>query len=133
MNGRKRISHKLFWVAAFMAGLALCAAMACAQDSAAPASAAQPVTASPVPRLINFSGTINPQTTQVTQNQTQASTPSRAIDVTFSLYELQEGGAPLWSESQKVQLDEQGHYTVLLGSTQPEGLPLDLFTSGKAQ
>ena len=45
---------------------------------------------------------------------------------------LQEGGSPLWSESQKVQVDEQGRYTVLLGATQAEGLPLDLFTSGKA-
>ena len=25
--------------------------------------------------------------------------------------------APLWSESQKVQLDEQGRYVVLLGAT----------------
>ena len=133
MHGRKRTSYKLFSAVAIAVGLALCATLACAQDSAAPASTAQPVTASPIPRLINFSGTIGPQITQITQNQTQASTPTRAIDISFSLYELQEGGAPLWSESQKVQLDEQGHYTVLLGSTQPEGLPLDLFTSGKAQ
>ena len=40
--------------------------------------------------------------------------------------------APLWSESQKVQLDEQGRYVVLLGATSPDGLPLDFFTSGKA-
>ena len=133
MHGRKRTSYKLFSAVVIAVGLALCATLACAQDSAAPASTGQPVTASPIPRLINFSGTIGPQITLITQNQTQASTPTRAIDITFSLYELQEGGAPLWSESQKVQLDEQGHYTVLLGSTQPEGLPLDLFTSGKAQ
>jgi hypothetical protein len=56
-----------------------------------------------------------------------------AADVTFSLYTFQEGGSPLWVETQKLQLDEQGHYTVLLGATQPEGLPLDLFTSGQAQ
>jgi hypothetical protein len=30
-------------------------------------------------------------------------------------------------------LDDQGHYTVLLGATQPDGLPLDLFTSGRAR
>ena len=131
MNGLKQSSHNFFTAVSVTVGLALCAAMACAQDNATPASTPQAVGApSPVPRLIKFSGTIDPQ---ITQNQTQASTPSRAIDVTFSLYELQEGGTPLWSESQKVQLDEQGHYTVLLGSSQPEGLPLDLFTSGKAQ
>jgi hypothetical protein len=54
------------------------------------------------------------------------------IGMMFSLYELQEGGTPLWSESQNVQLDSQGRYTVLLGATRSEGLPVDLFTSGNA-
>src|SRR5208282_4875186 len=31
-----------------------------------------------------------------------------------------------------VNLDAQGHYTVMLGAVSPNGLPLDLFTSGKA-
>jgi hypothetical protein len=31
-----------------------------------------------------------------------------------------------------VRLNEQGRYTVLLGGTLPEGLPLDLFTTGRA-
>ena len=56
-----------------------------------------------------------------------------AITATFSLYEFQEGGSPLWVETQNLQLDDQGRYTVLLGATQPEGLPLDLFTSGRAR
>jgi len=56
-----------------------------------------------------------------------------AMGLTFALYELQEGGSPLFVETQNLQLDEQGHYTVLLGATQAEGLPLDLFTSGKAR
>ncbi len=91
--------------------------------------------ASVVPRLIKFSGEVNPQIAEITQNKDNESGKSQSatpITVTFSLYELQEGGSPLWSEAQKVQLDEQGRYTVLLGATQPEGLPLDLFASGKA-
>ncbi|MGO9273630.1 MAG: hypothetical protein ACLQOO_25895 [Terriglobia bacterium] len=91
--------------------------------------------ASVVPRLIKFSGEINPQITQITQNKDNESGKNQsptAVGVTFSLYELQEGGGPLWSESQKVRVDDQGRYTVLLGATQPEGLPLDLFTMGKA-
>ncbi|MGO9270637.1 MAG: hypothetical protein ACLQOO_10370, partial [Terriglobia bacterium] len=86
-------------------------------------------------RLIKFSGEINPQIAQITQNKDNENGKSQSatrIAVTFSLYELQEGGSSLWSESQKVQLDEQGRYTVLLGATQADGLPLDLFTSGKA-
>ena len=91
--------------------------------------------ASAVPRLIKFTGEINPQIAQMTQskdNEDGKGQLATAIRLTFSLYELQEGGSPLWSESQKVQLDDQGRYTVLLGATQAEGLPLDLFTSGKA-
>ena len=98
-------------------------------------SAISGTSASVVPRLIKFSGEINPQTTQIKQTEegedgkNGSATP---ITVTFSLYELQEGGSPLWSEVEKVLLDEQGRYTVLLGATVPEGLPLDLFTSGEA-
>jgi len=88
-----------------------------------------------VPRLIKFSGAINPQITQIAQSKENESGKNplpTMVEVTFSLYELQEGGSPLWSEGQKVQVGEQGHYTVLLGATETEGLPLDLFVSGKA-
>jgi hypothetical protein len=54
-----------------------------------------------------------------------------SISLTFSLYESQEGGNPLWVETQKAEVDKQGHYTVLLGATQPSGLRLDLFTTGQ--
>jgi len=75
---------------------------------------------------------MNPQLTQTPENEKAKNPSPMSIGATFSLYELQEGGSALWTETQKVQLDEQGRYTVLLGATQPEGLPLDLFTSGKA-
>ena len=88
-----------------------------------------------VPRLIKFSGEVSPQISQIKQIKEGEDGKSQSpaiVGLGFSLYELQEGGSPLWSESQKVQLDEQGRYTVLLGATQNEGLPLELFTSGKA-
>lgn len=77
-----------------------------------------------MPRVTNFSGVVkdasgNPQT--------------GLVGIAFSLYEEQEGGSPLWSEVQNVQLDELGHYTVLLGAMQADGLPQDLFTTGKAR
>jgi hypothetical protein len=77
-----------------------------------------------VPRLVSFSGTVL---------DSKGAAVTGPVSLTFSLYTFQEGGNPLWVETQKVQLDEQGRYTVLLGSTQPGGLPLDLFTSGEAQ
>jgi hypothetical protein len=51
--------------------------------------------------------------------------------VIFSIYKEQEGGAPLWQETQNVTLDQENHYSVLIGSTLNEGMPLELFTSGE--
>jgi hypothetical protein len=53
--------------------------------------------------------------------------------VTFKLYASQDGGELLWSESQLVEADEEGHYTVLLGASEKAGLPLELFSTGRAQ
>lgn len=55
-----------------------------------------------------------------------------AKELTFSLYDSQEGGSPRWSESQVV-LFSQGHYTVFLGDASGcdagpcTGLPPELF------
>jgi hypothetical protein len=54
------------------------------------------------------------------------------VGITFALYSDQTGGAALWLEAQNVTADGNGHYSVLLGSTKPEGLPEDLFTSEQA-
>ena len=88
------------------------------------ASTASSAAGTVVPRLAQYSGVI----------RDAAGKPATGVvAATFSLYELQEGGTPLWGETQNLQLDGQGRYTVLLGATQPEGLPLDLFTTGRAQ
>jgi len=109
--------------------LTLALALGLAGTSALRGQDAATAASSVVPRLIKFSGVI---TSQGTENRTSDSASAGVLTATFSLYELQESGAPLWSESQKVQLDERGRYVVLLGATSPGGLPLDLFTSGKA-
>jgi hypothetical protein len=54
-------------------------------------------------------------------------------EITFALYENQQGGTALWTETQNIPLDDQGRYTVLLGATRPYGLPQRLFSSGKAR
>ena len=103
----------------------LCAVLASAappQDQGT--SAAPPASETVVPHLVSFSGTLK---------DAKGSPVAGSVTMTLSLYSLQEGGSPLWTETQTAQLDNQGHYTVLLGSTQPNGLPLDLFTSGEAQ
>jgi hypothetical protein len=78
-----------------------------------------------IPRLIRLNGTL--------KVPPAAETDARAADVTFALYTEETGGEPLWQETQKVEVDESGHYNVLLGSTVAEGLPVELFTSAQAQ
>jgi hypothetical protein len=56
-----------------------------------------------------------------------------AAGVTFSLYKDQQGGAPLWMETQNVTLDSAGGYSAQIGATNPEGLPIGLFASGEAR
>ena len=59
---------------------------------------------------------------------------SGVVSLTFSLYVAQQGGEPLWTETQNnVPLDPTGHYSVQLGITQPNGVPTTLFTTGEAR
>jgi hypothetical protein len=51
--------------------------------------------------------------------------------VTLSVYRDQTGGTALWQEIQNVAVDADGSYSLLMGATQNEGMPLDLFSSGE--
>jgi hypothetical protein len=95
----------------------ICVAMK-AQNTVASSSSAV------VPRLVNFSG-------KATNDQ--GKTVTGIVGITFSIYSAQQGGAPLWMETQSVTADAKGNYTVQLGATTSEGLPLSLFTSGDAR
>ena len=75
-----------------------------------------------VPGLVTFSGALRDAKGHPLQG---------VVGVTFSLYKEQQGGAPLWTENQNAQLDDQGRYLVLLGATHASGLPIDLFASGE--
>ncbi len=77
-----------------------------------------------VPRLIKFSGTL----------ENLAGKPvAGTVDVTFSLYADETGGSPLWFETQTVEADSLGRYTVLLGAMSPAGVPMELFTENLAR
>lgn len=51
--------------------------------------------------------------------------------VTFAVYRDQEGGAPLWSETRSVDVDENGKFSVVLGAI--EKIPMEIFSSGEAR
>jgi hypothetical protein len=76
-----------------------------------------------VPRLVNFSG-------QAIQD---GKIITGVAGATFAIYNEESGGSALWLETQSIQADAKGNYTVQLGATKPEGLPLDLFASGQAR
>jgi hypothetical protein len=95
-----------------------------AQDLQSPAviDSGDGVMRASVPRLIAFNGSLRDR------NQR---TLSGVVGIRFSVYREQRGGAPLWTEVQNLQMDDKGAFSVLLGATQGEGLPADLFTSGE--
>jgi len=55
------------------------------------------------------------------------------VGITFALYAAEQGGSPLWLETQNVQADSQGRFSVYLGATKSDGIPQDLFVSGEAR
>ncbi len=88
----------------------LCTSLASAQQTAS----------TTVPNLVRYSGSLK---------SAPGMTPfsSATTGVTFAIYQQQEGGSPIWMETQTVTPDAGGNYSVLLGSTTATGLPADLF------
>src|SRR5579871_2256998 len=77
-----------------------------------------------IPHMIRFTGVLK---------DTEGKAAQGTVGVTFAFYKDQQGGAPLWMETQNVMPDASGHYSVLLGATKSEGLPAELFISKEAQ
>ncbi len=76
------------------------------------------------PRLMRFSGVVH---------DAQGAVRSGPATLTFGIYADAEGGTALWTEVQTVMLGPDGRYSVVLGATQAEGVPLGLFASGEAR
>lgn len=90
--------------------------------SAAPvASVSQTEPAGP-PRVIAMSGTLVDSGGQP---------HAGSATLSFAFYADQQGGNALWTETQTVQADERGRYTVRLGTETP--LPVELFQATEAR
>ena len=96
---------------------ALCCAVRAQQTAPASGSAA-------VPQLVNYSGRAL---------DSQGKPVTGMAGLTFAIYKDQSGSSPLWVETQNIQIDARGNYTVELGAGRSQGLPLDLFASGEAR
>jgi hypothetical protein len=82
------------------------------------------LTVAQVPPLIQFSGVASDEGGNYLTGK---------LEISFSIYASEQGGEPLWSEVQTVQLDRGGHYAVQLGVTKPSGVPTTLFSAGQAR
>jgi trimeric autotransporter adhesin len=80
----------------------------------------KPITA--VPRLVRVRGTLRPA---------NGLPVGQVESATLSIYREKQGGTPLWQETQNVNLDANGQYTAMLGMTQQDGVPVELFSSGE--
>jgi hypothetical protein len=104
--------------------LSLLMVLVCSLSSAAQQSATTATNAT-VPPLIPFSSVATDE---------GGSSLSGVVSITFSLDAGQQGGVPLWTETQNnIQLDATGHYSVQLGITQLNGVPTTMFTTGEAR
>ena len=90
-------------------------------NSVAPLAASAPTV---VPALIPYSGVTIDRDGHATSAET---------GITFLIYKDQNGGEPLFTETQTVIPDSTGHYTVRLGASMNSGIPVDLFSSGEAR
>jgi hypothetical protein len=77
-----------------------------------------------VPSVLKFNGVLNDGNGQPL---------SGTVGVTFLLYKEPTGGAPLWMETQNIQVDKSGRYSVMLGSTTNHGIPAEAFAAGEAR
>src|SRR5580692_1170261 len=100
----KSVCAILILVCCTVAGLAQSAA----QHAAQPAAQVAARTTTAVPRLVKFGGTLT---------DASGKPLSGVVGITFALYAEQEGGAPIWMETQNVEADGNGAYTALLGAT----------------
>ena len=114
-NSITRTVLRLTLVAAF-----LCSFQLLAQQTPQPALPTDE--SQDVPSLVNYSGVL---TDSIGKPLTGV------VGVTFYIYKDQQGGTPLWMETQNVEVGKSGHYSVTLGSTKSHGLPADLFAFGE--
>ena len=77
-----------------------------------------------VPNTVKFAGTLN---------EVNGKPLTGTVGVTFLLYKDQSGGTPLWMETQNVQADNNGHYSIILGSVTSHGIPAETFSAGEAR
>jgi len=115
------LSHRS--VASIFSLCLMCAVHARAGQSSATA-VGRASDAGAVPQLVQFSGALK---------NYDGKPATGVVGVTFLLYAEEEGGQPLWRETQNVSVDAEGRYSAALGANTAFGLPSELFAAGQAR
>lgn len=95
-----------------------------AQETPAAAGTATVNVTGAVPGLINYSGVLK---------DVNGKALTGITGVTFLLYKDEQGGAPVWIETQNVTPTKSGQYTVTLGASKIDGSLALSFSSGDAK
>ena len=113
---RAALTASLFVLLICIGSPAAASAQEAAQGPVSPAVASNPV----VPQQVRYAGKLATRT-------------GETLEAEFRIYAAAEGGDPLWTETQRVTVAEDGSYSVLLGSASPTGLPQKVFAGGAAR
>lgn len=106
----------LTWIVVIIVASATGAAQEAVQGTEAPVVAIAPV----VPQQVRYAGKL-------------ATRAGDTVEAVFRIYATERGGDPLWTETQRVTVAEDGAYTVLLGGASAAGLPQTIFAGGAAR
>jgi len=114
----KLVLRKLLMLASLAAAAIGTAGAIPAQDSnSAPLSPAQ---VGVVPPLVRYSGAA-------------ANRAGDSVEAVFRIYSAQQGGEPVWSETQRIAIGADGKYSILLGAGTDGGIPAQVFAAGDAR
>ncbi len=113
----------------FALALTIAAPLSPAVGQATGSASASPVpgaatAATLIPALVPYSGAVVTSDGKPQPGET---------GITFLIFKEAKGGEPLWTETQTVTCNANGHYEVYLGAASGAGLPLDLFNTGEAR
>lgn len=99
-----------------------CAACTVRDSGTQPNPAMQANSDLPAARTLNLRGQLRAH---------EGEQPTGVLGVLFAIYDQQEGGTPLWQETQNVEVNKRGRFKAQVGSTKREGIPPELFQTEK--
>jgi hypothetical protein len=114
-------SKKLIFVLGSVLALPL---IGSAQEAASEPQTLATTGSTAVPALVPYSGIAI---------DAQGKPLGEAVSVTFQIFKDQQGGEPLFAETQTLNLDRLGRYKAQLGATYSSGISLEPFQSGEAR